>query len=341
MSYENLVRHHSSIKAKKPIEVVGKCPKCGNDLIIRKGRSVKFTACSNYPECKFVLQDESLQIDEKCPECEGELLVKLTRKGKKYIGCENYPKCSYARWCESEVVNNENHYSDKFKKGQRSDVNEEVRSSWEANIIRLFNYLNIEYKYESDGYNLDVNNSNYDYASPYYIPDFILNDGTIIEVKGHLEYRSLQNMKRFKELYPEENIIVIDSDVYYLLAKKYSEKIASWEGAYQIMMQDIDVVGITLKERVKYVNDLENNEELFIIREKDNKFDANAIKVVDKDNHHIGYIASEYANYLAPKVDAGIKYQLKIKEKKDKVLKCTIKATNLADYDISNYINIF
>ena len=37
-----------------------------------------------------------------------------------------------------------NEYEKKFKKGNRDDIKEDVMSSWEANIIRLFDYLKIE-----------------------------------------------------------------------------------------------------------------------------------------------------------------------------------------------------
>ena len=41
-------------------EVVGKCPECGNDLIVRYGRYGSFVACSNYPQCKYIQQDKNL-----------------------------------------------------------------------------------------------------------------------------------------------------------------------------------------------------------------------------------------------------------------------------------------
>lgn len=72
------------------------CPNCGSDLVIRKGRYGDFVACSNYPECKYIKQDEAEQIDETCPNCGGKLVKKRGRFGEFYA-CENYPECKYIK----------------------------------------------------------------------------------------------------------------------------------------------------------------------------------------------------------------------------------------------------
>lgn len=75
------------------------CPNCNSPLVIRKGKYGQFTACSNYPECKYIKKEEK-QINEicSCPKCEGTIIEKKTKKGKMFYGCSNYPKCSYALW---------------------------------------------------------------------------------------------------------------------------------------------------------------------------------------------------------------------------------------------------
>lgn len=80
----------------EPVKTGEKCPNCGSDLVIRKGRYGDFVACSNYPECKFIKQDESEKIDEKCPNCGGNLVKKRGRFGEFYA-CENYPDCKYIK----------------------------------------------------------------------------------------------------------------------------------------------------------------------------------------------------------------------------------------------------
>lgn len=83
----------------KPEETGEICPLCGHPLVIRQGRYGKFTACSNYPECKYIKKEEK-EISEitNCPMCDGKIIEKKTKKGKTFYGCSNYPKCNYALW---------------------------------------------------------------------------------------------------------------------------------------------------------------------------------------------------------------------------------------------------
>lgn len=84
----------------KPQETGEICPECGNPLVIRKGRYGDFTACSNYPECKYV-KKELKEVKEimDCPICKvGKIIEKKTKRGKIFYGCNNYPKCKVATW---------------------------------------------------------------------------------------------------------------------------------------------------------------------------------------------------------------------------------------------------
>lgn len=89
----------SDMQKKAPTETGEVCPECGSSLVIRKGRYGEFTACSNYPECKYI-KKEVVEVKEimDCPECDGKILEKPTRKGKTFYGCSNYPKCKFALW---------------------------------------------------------------------------------------------------------------------------------------------------------------------------------------------------------------------------------------------------
>ena len=89
---------------KKEAEKTGEiCPECGNPLVIRTGKYGKFTACSNYPTCKYVKKEEKKIVEIcKCPECDGMVIEKRTKKGKIFYGCSNYPKCKYATWNKPE-----------------------------------------------------------------------------------------------------------------------------------------------------------------------------------------------------------------------------------------------
>lgn len=84
-----------------PKETGEMCPECNHPLVIRKGRYGQFVACSNYPECKYIKKEET-EIKEicDCPNCEGKIVEKKSRKGKVFYGCNNYPKCKTAYWDE-------------------------------------------------------------------------------------------------------------------------------------------------------------------------------------------------------------------------------------------------
>ncbi len=72
-----------------------KCEKCGKPLAIKIGRFGKFLACTGYPECKFTKRYQ-IKTGVKCPECGGELIQRLNKKGKVFFGCGNYPNCKFA-----------------------------------------------------------------------------------------------------------------------------------------------------------------------------------------------------------------------------------------------------
>ena len=75
-----------------------KCEKCGAPMVVKNGKFGKFLACSNYPKCK---NTKPISI-MKCPypDCDGEIIVRKTKKGKTFYGCTNYPKCKFASWNE-------------------------------------------------------------------------------------------------------------------------------------------------------------------------------------------------------------------------------------------------
>ena len=98
--FEPLVEDAFKNMTKKEAETTGeKCPECGGDLVIRNGKYGKFTACSNYPNCKYIKKEEvEIKVVSKCLKCGGDIIEKKTRKGKIFYGCKNYPKCDAAFW---------------------------------------------------------------------------------------------------------------------------------------------------------------------------------------------------------------------------------------------------
>lgn len=73
-----------------------KCPEDGGNLVIKHGRYGPFTACSNYPKCKYI-KKQTLGIP--CPEkgCTGEIVVRRAKRGTFY-GCSRYPDCKFTSW---------------------------------------------------------------------------------------------------------------------------------------------------------------------------------------------------------------------------------------------------
>ncbi|MBC2578932.1 type I DNA topoisomerase [Clostridium sp. DJ247] len=77
-----------------------KCENCGKYMVIKHGRFGDFLACPGYPECKNTKAIVE-EIDVKCPKCsDGKVLVKRSKKGRKFFGCSNYPQCDFVSWFE-------------------------------------------------------------------------------------------------------------------------------------------------------------------------------------------------------------------------------------------------
>lgn len=75
------------------------CELCGRNMVIKTGRFGKFLACPGYPECKNTKKIVNATAGI-CPKCDGKILEKKSKKGKKYFGCENNPKCDFMTWDE-------------------------------------------------------------------------------------------------------------------------------------------------------------------------------------------------------------------------------------------------
>lgn len=108
-TFEKDLETFAGEQARRPTEPTGlKCPECGNDLIIRFGKSGHFIGCSNYPECTFTSnfirkEDGSIELvkmegpkllEETCPQC-GKQLRQMVGKFGPFIACSGYPECKY------------------------------------------------------------------------------------------------------------------------------------------------------------------------------------------------------------------------------------------------------
>jgi DNA topoisomerase-1 len=94
---KKIVMQEGTATAVADVPLDEKCPKCGSNLTLKHGRYGQFTACSNYPKCRYVKR-QTLGIP--CPEkgCTGELVARRTKRGKTFYGCSRYPECKFTAW---------------------------------------------------------------------------------------------------------------------------------------------------------------------------------------------------------------------------------------------------
>lgn len=73
------------------------CDKCGRHMVVKMGRYGKFLACPGFPECRNTkpIVEEAGVV---CPKCHGKVLIRKTKKGRKYYACENNLKCDFMSW---------------------------------------------------------------------------------------------------------------------------------------------------------------------------------------------------------------------------------------------------
>ena len=91
-----IISSGGAMKAAKPDQILEeKCPKCDSFLVIKQGRFGEFTACTNYPNCKYVKMKTTGVL---CPKDGGDIVERKSRRGKAFYGCANYPDCDFTLW---------------------------------------------------------------------------------------------------------------------------------------------------------------------------------------------------------------------------------------------------
>ena len=73
------------------------CENCGRNMVIKYGPHGRFLACPGFPECRNT-KPYYEKIGVACPKCGKEVVLKKTKKGRKYYGCENNPECDFMSW---------------------------------------------------------------------------------------------------------------------------------------------------------------------------------------------------------------------------------------------------
>ena len=114
------------------------------------------------------------------------------------------------------------------KCGWRDDIGMFVRSTWEADVVRVFQYLGIEFEYEKKTFRFkDTEGNLIDTMLPdFYLPRFNL----WVEVSGWMSKQKTEKIKLFREQYPKENLFSLDVKVYTGLRDMFAGSIPNWEG---------------------------------------------------------------------------------------------------------------
>lgn len=73
------------------------CDLCGRNMVVKYGPHGKFLACPGFPECRNT-KPYLEKIGVNCPKCGKEVVLKKTKKGRKYYGCEANPECDFMSW---------------------------------------------------------------------------------------------------------------------------------------------------------------------------------------------------------------------------------------------------
>lgn len=73
------------------------CELCGRNMVIKYGPHGKFLACPGFPECRNT-KPYLEKIGVPCPKCGKDVVIRKTKKGRRYFGCEDNPECDFMTW---------------------------------------------------------------------------------------------------------------------------------------------------------------------------------------------------------------------------------------------------
>ena len=79
------------------------CEECGRNMVIKYGPHGKFLACPGFPDCRNT-KPYYEKIGVSCPKCGKDIVLKKTKKGRKYYGCINNPECDFMSWQKPSAV---------------------------------------------------------------------------------------------------------------------------------------------------------------------------------------------------------------------------------------------
>ena len=72
------------------------CELCGRKMVIKYGPHGRFLACPGFPECRNT-KPYYEKTGVSCPKCGQDIVLKMSRKGRRFYGCMN-PECDFMTW---------------------------------------------------------------------------------------------------------------------------------------------------------------------------------------------------------------------------------------------------
>ncbi len=94
------------------------CENCGRRMVIKYGPHGRFLACPGFPECRNA-KPYFEKIGVPCPKCGKDIVIKKTKKGRKYFGCIDNPECDFMVWQKPSSVKCEKCGSLMLEKGSK------------------------------------------------------------------------------------------------------------------------------------------------------------------------------------------------------------------------------
>jgi DNA topoisomerase-1 len=91
-AHEELDRIHIADEVSEEV-----CELCGRNMVIKYGPHGKFLGCPGFPDCRNT-KPYLEKIGVECPSCGGDVVIRKTKKGRRYFGCSNHPDCSFMTW---------------------------------------------------------------------------------------------------------------------------------------------------------------------------------------------------------------------------------------------------
>ncbi len=101
------------------------CENCGRNMVIKFGPHGKFLACPGFPDCRNT-KPYLEKAGVKCPGCGGEVVIRRTKKGRRFFGCENSPECDFISWSAPTGENCPNCGKYMIKKGSKEVCSDPV-----------------------------------------------------------------------------------------------------------------------------------------------------------------------------------------------------------------------